>query len=120
MMWLIAILMAAIASAPAEPCEPFIRFIDEDDAVVVEGACINPGTEHHNGEFRYELIVDRMGETGTTRSKQSGTFTPGVATADTLVRTRVSFSSGDELLARLIVLEGDVELGSKEIRRVLP
>ncbi len=119
-MLVLIVFLGLLAASPTPPCEPFLRILDEADHVVVEGACINPSSEHYNGEFRFELTVDRRGESGNSRTNQSGTFTPGSESADTLVRTRVSLASGDELHARLIIYEDGRELGTKEIRRVLP
>lgn len=104
----------------ASPCDPIIRIVEEAGAATVEARCAGSLSDHHNGEYRYELIVDRTGPAGTSRSKQSGTFTPGTSSADTLARTRVNLTSGDELHARLSIIEGDTVLKSRDIRRVLP
>lgn len=119
-MWmLLALGIMTAAYQPVQPCEPVIRIVEQSGSAIIEASCTSSSAEHHNAEFRYEMQVERSGESGTSRSSQAGAFTPGTPSADTLARTRVNVSAGDELHVRLSIFEGDRLLTSTEIRREL-
>lgn len=83
----------------------------------IQGACTGRG--HSELELQYELIVARTGPSGTSRTRQSGTFIPGSPTADTLSRNSVSYDPGDSLFVQLKIFAGDEIVGKKEVRRDL-
>jgi hypothetical protein len=100
-------------------CEPVIRTTYHGNGLVVEGSCYAADVDHHNGDYSYELIVERSGAAGTSRTRQEGSFMPGSPSADTLGTTRVNYAAGDRLYARLFIrLDGET-IARTEIRRVI-
>lgn len=118
--WPALLMGIAVLGQTISPCEPGIRILSDDGMSTVEGSCLNEEVlDSRASELRFELLVERMGASGTSRSVQSGTFIPGTPSADTLSVATVSFVEGDTLHVRLSILDGDAELASTEIRRVL-
>ncbi|GEM_PF-5747748 len=120
MWWLGLLIGISIATVTTTPeCRPNIRIIEQERKAVVEGTCAPDGQGHHNSELRYELIVERIGSSGISRTRQAGTFTPGTSPADTLSRTSINFSTGDALHVRLLIYAGDRIISSAKIERNL-
>src|SRR5690554_3140882 len=102
---LIGILVWANCADLPGVCSPDIRVERSESTLTIENACT--AGESTGERLRYELIVDRIGRAGTSRSRQSGEFTVGSPSADTLSRTSISFSPGDSLNVRLLIFSGD-------------
>lgn len=102
---------------PGQPCDAEIRIVETGQNATIEAACAAPVAVDAAHDLRYELLVDRIGASGTSRSKQGGAFIPGTASADTLSRMRVSFSPGDALNVQLLIYDGDQLVSSKEFHR---
>ncbi len=67
------------------------------------------------GELGYELIVEREGAAGTSRSSQSGTFETRPGQTATLSTSRVNARPGDRLHIRLIISDGGATIAEDAV-----
>jgi len=98
-------------SASSDSAEVKIRLQDRDDRVHVLGVFENENMVADT--LTYELQVRRMGATGTSVSRQSGSFVSYTGDVDSLSTTTISVRSGDQLKVRLQVFNEETLVGER-------
>lgn len=77
------------------------------------------GTPPAPGSLTYRLRVRREGAAGTTRTQQSGSFTPVPGTTDTLSTVTVNVAAEDRLTVRLVVEQHGEQVGTARVDRIV-
>lgn len=104
--------------APSDSTEAQIHAERIGDRLLIQGVFVNEGLTADT--LRYELSVRRSGDTGTTRTTQSGAFATESGQADTLSTTTVNVQSGDTTNLHLLVRRAGALLDSARVRRTVP
>ena len=125
--FLIALLMVSLsASAWAQrpppggaPTSDSVRaevLLDrEPGAVVIRGAFVNE--EGPSGALSYRLVVEKQGQSGTSKNRQGGRFETAPGRTDTLSTVRLGVRPEDRVEVRLAILDGDRAVAEARVAR---
>lgn len=69
--------------------------------------------------LRYEFEVNKQGASGTSTSRQGGTFMPTGEAADTLSTVQVGVQAGDTVMARLRITGPDGVVAEADFREAI-
>ena len=69
--------------------------------------------------LRYEFEVNKRGASGTSTSRQGGTFRPTAGAADTLSTVQVGVQPGDTVVARLRITGPDGPVAEADLREAI-
>jgi hypothetical protein len=76
-------------------------------------------SEAAKDSLRYEFEVNKQGASGTSTSRQGGTFRPSADSADTLSTVQVGVQAGDTVVARLRVTGPEGLVAEADLREVI-
>ena len=98
---------ASPESAPPDSSRAEVFLDETSGAVVIRGAFVNE--EGPSGALAYRLVVEKRGQSGTSKNRQGGRFETAPGRTDTLSTVRLGVGPGDRVEVRLTVLDAEAE-----------